>query len=124
MPTVGRVARRNCRAFRLVSRGRNANIFWLQEIDAGVAAYSVSLVNPSEALESAAMADPRTELSAQELIYAATALRAEATVEAADPQLESCRALFEQSSACFDALVGKFTRVAEAIGWRGNWAGG
>jgi hypothetical protein len=69
------------------------------------------------------MPDPRTELTAQELIYPAFALRGEAhraRREAADPQFESCRAVFEKSSAAYDALAGKFTRVAEAIARRGG----
>lgn len=64
------------------------------------------LVVAPGALESVPMADPRTQLTAQELIYPATALGAEARRaerQAADPQFESCRALFENSMAANDA---------------------
>jgi hypothetical protein len=62
------------------------------------------------------MPDPRAALTAQELIYAASALRAEARRaerQAADPNFESCRALFEQSARAYDALAEKLTRIAE-----------
>ncbi len=64
------------------------------------------------------MPDPRCELTAQELIYAANALRAEARraeQQAADPQYESSRVLFEDSAKVYDRLAGKLTRIAEAV---------
>jgi hypothetical protein len=65
------------------------------------------------------MPDPRTELTAQELLYAAGALRAEARRaerQASDPQFESCRAIFEGAARVYDELAGKLTRIAERIG--------
>jgi hypothetical protein len=64
------------------------------------------------------MPDPRSQLSAQELIYAASALRAEARQaerQAADPQFESCRALFESTARAYDELAGKLTRIADVL---------
>lgn len=64
------------------------------------------------------MADPRTQLTAQELIYAATALRAEARRaerQAADPQYQSSRPLFEGAAAAYDELARKLTRIAERV---------
>jgi hypothetical protein len=64
------------------------------------------------------MPDPRLQLTAQELIYAATALRAEARRaerQAADPQYQCSRAIFESAAKCYDELAQKLTRVAEAI---------
>lgn len=65
------------------------------------------------------MADPRLKLTTQDLTYAASALRAEARRaerQAADPQFESCRALFENSSRAYDDLAGKLDRIAKALG--------
>lgn len=65
------------------------------------------------------MPDPRTQLTAQELIYAASALRAEARRaerQAADPQFESCWAIFEGAARTYDELAGKLTQIAERIG--------
>lgn len=64
------------------------------------------------------MNDPRLQLTGQELIYAASALRAEARRaerQAADPQFESCRALFENAAREYDDLAGKLARIAEAL---------
>lgn len=64
------------------------------------------------------MADPRCQLSAQELIYAASALRAEARRaerQAIDPQFESCRTLFENSARAYDGLATKLDRIAAAV---------
>ncbi|MGB6486254.1 MAG: hypothetical protein WBE91_05170 [Steroidobacteraceae bacterium] len=69
------------------------------------------------------MPDPRCELTAQELIYAASALRAEARRaerQAADPQFESVRAIFEKAAKTYDELARKLTRIAEALG-SGGW---
>lgn len=66
----------------------------------------------------ARMPDPRTTLTAQELIYASTALRAEARraeLQAADPAFESSRPIFEQAAKAYDALAGKLTRIAERL---------
>ncbi len=62
--------------------------------------------------------DPRTQLTTQELIYAASALRAEARRaerQAADPQYESVRSLFEDAAKIYDALAGKLTWIAERV---------
>lgn len=67
------------------------------------------------------MRDPRLQLTGQELIYAANALRAEARRserQAADPQFESCRALFESTARAYDELAGKLDRIAEALNVR------
>jgi hypothetical protein len=67
------------------------------------------------------MRDPRLQLTGQELIYAATALRAEARRaerQAADPQFESCRMLFENAARHYDELAGKLSRIAEALSRR------
>lgn len=65
------------------------------------------------------MRDPRLQLTAQELIYAARAVRAEARRverQAADPQLESCRAIFEDAVRGYEDLAGKLDRIAAAVG--------
>ena len=67
------------------------------------------------------MPDPRMQLSAQELIYAASALRAQARRaegQAADPQFESSRAIFADAAKVYDALAGKLTWIAEILGRR------
>lgn len=64
------------------------------------------------------MPDPRLQTTAQELVYAAGALRAEARRaerQAADPQYESCRALFEGASRAYDALARKLAGIAEKV---------
>jgi len=64
------------------------------------------------------MPDPRLQLAAQELMYAATALRAEARRaerQAADPQYESVRAIFEGAAKTYDELAGKFDRIARRV---------
>lgn len=73
----------------------------------------------SAALQSARMADPRAQLTSQELLYAATALRAEARraeQQAADPAYQSSRRIFEDSARVYDALAAKLTRIAEQLG--------
>lgn len=64
------------------------------------------------------MADPRSKLTAQELVYAASALRAEAyraAHRAADPQFESSRAIFESAARTYGELAGNLDRIAGAI---------
>lgn len=64
------------------------------------------------------MPDPRLQLTSQELIYAASALRAEARRaerQAADPQSEPCRALFESAAEVYDELARKIARKVEAL---------
>lgn len=64
------------------------------------------------------MPDPRLQLTAQELLYAANALRGEARRaerQAADPQFESCRALFEEVGRVYEELAGKLMRIAERV---------
>lgn len=65
------------------------------------------------------MPDPRLALTAQELVYAASALRAEARRserQAPDQQFESVRAIFTNSAETYERLAGKFTRIAEGLG--------
>ncbi len=64
------------------------------------------------------MPNPRLELNYQELLYAATALRAEAVrgeQAAADPKYGSTRGLFRESAARTRELAEKFDRVAAGI---------
>lgn len=67
------------------------------------------------------MPDPRLQLTAQELIYAASALRAEARRaerQAADPQFESVRAIFGQLARAYERLAEKLALIAEGLGSR------
>jgi hypothetical protein len=64
------------------------------------------------------MPDPRLELTAQDLIYAATALRAAArrTEErAADPTFHASKVIFEDAARAKDELARKMDRVATAL---------
>ncbi len=64
------------------------------------------------------MLDPRSQLTAQELIYAASALRAEARRaerQASDPSFHASRQIFEDSAKAYDELAGKFTQIAEQL---------
>lgn len=64
------------------------------------------------------MPDPRADLAAQELLYAATALRAEAHRKeqaAADPQYGSICVLFRESAHRMQALAAKFDRIAAQL---------
>lgn len=64
------------------------------------------------------MHDPRCEITAQELLYAASALRAEARraeQQAADPTFHSSQKLFEESAKVYDALAHKLSRIAHAV---------
>lgn len=64
------------------------------------------------------MPDPRFRISAQDLTYAAHALRAEARRaegQAADPQFECCRELFRSTSCAYDDLAHKFDQIAASI---------
>ena len=61
------------------------------------------------------MGDPRCQLTAQELIYAATALRAEARraeQQARDPQYQCSRAIFESAAKAYAELADKLTQIA------------
>ena len=72
----------------------------------------------SAAVASVAMPDPRATLTAQDLIYAAAALRADARRaerQAADPQYASSRHVFEHAVREDDALAAKFDRIAKAL---------
>lgn len=67
------------------------------------------------------MPDQRIQLSAQELIYAATALRAEAyraKVQAADLQYQSSRRIFEDAAKVYEELAGKLTLISAALAMR------
>jgi hypothetical protein len=64
------------------------------------------------------MHDPRCQITAQELVYAASALRAEARRaerQAADPTFHSARKLFDESANVYDALAYKLSRIARAV---------
>lgn len=64
------------------------------------------------------MPDPRCQLTAQELIYAATALRGaamRAEQQAKDPLYQSSRALFESAAKTYAELAEKITRIAGRI---------
>ena len=64
------------------------------------------------------MPDPRAALTAQDLIYAAAALRADARRaerEAADPQHVSSKAVFEHAARGNDALAAKLDAIAKAL---------
>lgn len=64
------------------------------------------------------MLDPRCQLTAQELTYAATALRALAyrnAQQAADPQYQGSRVMFEEAARAYEELASKLTRIAERI---------
>lgn len=67
------------------------------------------------------MRDPRLELTAQELTYAATALRAQARRAAecgADPQYGSTREIFRTAASNTLDLAVKIQRIAEEIARR------
>jgi hypothetical protein len=69
------------------------------------------------------MRDPRLELTAQELIYAATALRAEARQSAeqgSDPQYESTQEVFRRAARGTEALSEKIQRIADQVVRPGN----
>ncbi|HJS92149.1 MAG TPA: hypothetical protein VJ738_19440 [Steroidobacteraceae bacterium] len=64
------------------------------------------------------MRDPRSQLTAQELIYAATALRAEsrrAEQQATDPKYQCSRAIFESAAKAYAELADKLTHIAGSI---------
>ena len=76
------------------------------------------LVSRSAALAFRAMRDPRATLTAQDLVYAAAALRADARRaerQAADPQHISSRAVFEHAARGNDALAAKFDAIEKAL---------
>jgi hypothetical protein len=63
------------------------------------------------------MPDPRFRLTAQELVYAASAMRAEArraAQQAADPQYQCSRAIFEHAAKVYGELAGKLDRIAQS----------
>lgn len=67
------------------------------------------------------MRDPRLELTAQELIYAATALRAEARRSAdqgSDPEYGSTQEVFRKAALGTEALAEKVQRIAEQVARR------
>jgi hypothetical protein len=64
------------------------------------------------------MPDPRLELTAQELTYAATGVRSlarQAERDAVDPKFESCKRLFEDSAEAYRVLARKLERIAEGV---------
>jgi hypothetical protein len=64
------------------------------------------------------MPDPRCQLTAQELIYAATALRAEARraqLQAMDPRYQCSRAIFESAAKAYAELAEKISRIAGRV---------
>ena len=71
------------------------------------------------------MPDPRLELTAQELIYAATALRAETRRSAErgrDPQYGSTQEVFREAARGTDALAEKIQGIAERVRRHGHGA--
>lgn len=67
------------------------------------------------------MRDPRLELTAQELIYGATALRAEARRSAeqgSDPKFESTQEIFRKAALGTETLAEKIQRIAEQVARR------
>lgn len=66
-----------------------------------------------------AMPDPRHQITAQDLLFAATALRAQAVRSAEDamrPEYGSTREVFSRSAASQRELAEKFQRIGEQIG--------
>ena len=64
------------------------------------------------------MPDPRAAITAQDLVYAAAALRADARRaerQAADPQYASSRHVFEHAARGNDALAAKLDAIAKAL---------
>jgi hypothetical protein len=64
------------------------------------------------------MVDPRLQLSFQELIYAATALRQQARwseKQASDPQFGTTREVFANSARAQYELAAKIQRIADQI---------
>jgi hypothetical protein len=64
------------------------------------------------------MPGPRAQLTAQDLTYAAQGarcLKLQAESDAQNPQMESCRAIFEKSAATYADLARKFDRIAAAL---------
>lgn len=62
--------------------------------------------------------DPRSEITAKELQYAATALRADAhraEQQAADPSFHSSREIFLKSAMVYADLAEKLGRIANLI---------
>ncbi len=69
----------------------------------------------------APMSDPRLQLTSQDLLYAATALRAQAVRSAEDaarPEYGSTREVFARSAASQRKLAEKFQRIGEELGPR------
>ena len=65
--------------------------------------------------------DPRLQLSSQDLLFAATALRAQAirsAEDAARPEYGSTREVFARSAASQRELAEKFQRIGEQLGPR------
>lgn len=72
------------------------------------------------------MSDPRLELTAQDLTYAATALRAaarRAQGQAADPAFHASREVFRDAAGAYDALAEKLDRMAEKLARTGDKSG-
>lgn len=64
------------------------------------------------------MPDPRLELTAQDLTYAATALRADARRaerEAADPIFHASKVILEDAARAKDELARKLDRIAKRL---------
>ena len=65
------------------------------------------------------MADPRSELTAQDLTYAARGLRVlarQAEGQAADPTFHASRETFREAAETYDALAAKYDRIVRAMG--------
>lgn len=64
------------------------------------------------------MTDPRLQLTFQELLFAATALRQQARWserQAADPKYGSTREVFRTSARSQDELAAKIQRIADQV---------
>ncbi len=64
------------------------------------------------------MPDPRLQLTRQDLLYAATAMRREARwslTQAANPQYGSTRAVFGDAAHAKEELAQKIQRIAEQL---------
>jgi hypothetical protein len=76
------------------------------------------LVGPATELQPASMAAPLDRLTAQDYIYAASALRAEAVRAqewAKDPAQGASRQIYERAAVVYRELAAKFDRIAKRL---------
>jgi hypothetical protein len=72
------------------------------------------------------MPDPRLELTAQDLAYAARGLRVlarQAEARAADPTFHASREIFGEAARTYDELAGKFELIANNAPMPGGKSG-